>query len=324
MRSTFLVCAALLIAPPAFGADPIQHNLEQGLKKLSRLKYKEAIKFFEKAVKYPTATRAQRARALEGLAECYLALRRSADAESAYSRMLSENPRADLRPGVSPKLRDFFMNVKKRRFPPDMIDFRQESQSAEGGIVARMLDPWRRVARVVRVSRVGQGEWTRITIASADGSTYRIAPPVSGAEDGEWFVEAQGPDGTAVATIGTASGAFLVRGKGSARAGLDVPVSDKPQAKPGAGAVAGTVSTTESATVVKNAWTETPAATTPPSAPPAAVAVVAPAAPPAQSHTLTWVLVIAAVVVVGGLGAGGGYYLSQRPSGSAQLSLGQK
>jgi hypothetical protein len=325
MRLILAVCAALLVASTALGSDSVQRDLEQGMRKLAAQKYKDAIKSLEHAVKSPTATRAQRARALEALGECYVATRRLPDAESAYSRLLAENPRADLRPGVSPKLRDFFLEVKKKRFPEDMVEFRQESQSPDGSVVIHLLDPWRKVARVVRVSRVGDGEWTRTIVSSTDGLTYRVQPPPSADKPGEWFVEAQGPDGVAVSTVGTASTPFYARANNGAggtpkKGTQEVPLASK--SKPGSGTVAGTVTTTESATVVKNPnpWvtdTEAPVAVTAP--PPAEQ----PPAQPSEGHTLLWVVIAAAVVVAAGAGVGG-YVWSQQPSGYSQISVGVK
>jgi hypothetical protein len=334
MRRALAVCAALLAAPLASGTDAIQRELEQGLRNLGSLKYKDAIKHFERAVKYPAATRAQRSRALEGLGECYVATRRLPEAESAYSRLLSENPRADLRPGVSPKLRDFFIEVKRKRFAPDMIEFRQESQTADGGVVVHLLDPWRKVTRVVRVSRIGEGEWMRITVASSDGATYRVsAPPAQGAAV-EWYVEAQASDGAAVSTVGTTLSPFVVKAKSGGAPSKqapaqapEVPLATASQSgKAGAGTVQGTVSTTESAAVAKNPWVVTPEPTQPQPAPEGAVAkaTLSTSAESGGAGGAKWFLIALGAVVVAGAAAGGGYWLSQRPSGETLITLGQK
>lgn len=232
MRPAIVLGIGMLVAAPSHAADPIQRDLDAGLKKLSALRYKDAVKPLERVSRNPQANKAQRARANEALGECLLALRLRKAAEAAYLRLITDNPRADLRPGVEPKLREFFLEVKASKYPRNTVEFRREADAPDGSMTIRLLDPWRRVTRVARVARVGIGEWTRSVVSSADGMVYRALPPppVPG-ERVEWFVEAQGFDGSAVASVGTASAVFVIDTSAPvAVAASPAPAPDAPRA----------------------------------------------------------------------------------------------
>jgi len=112
----FPVAEQALAAPDA--GTRVRERLARGKALFEDLEYRKAIRTLAPVTKDPAATRAQRLRAFEVIGLSYLILGEEGRAREAFQDLLAIDPGYQLRDDTgSPKIRDFFDQVKREYVP---------------------------------------------------------------------------------------------------------------------------------------------------------------------------------------------------------------
>jgi hypothetical protein len=177
-----LLCLAMLIAvaAPRLGAAPgdplpvVKVRLEQGQRAYDDQDYAAAIRVLAPVTRDPTATRAQRLRALELIALAQFIRRDLAGARDTFERILDIDPGFELteRSG-SPRLRSFFDDLKRELVPGYAGAAELEHAAPDSAIAGHRIELEIRAVRgagavidvVVQVRR--RGELTFHPVAAA-------------------------------------------------------------------------------------------------------------------------------------------------------------
>jgi hypothetical protein len=132
---------------------------------------------------------------LEG--RCHVALGHLADAEAAFTQMISLDPRAELDPSLSPKIRDAFKSAKRKLYPEDYLALK-ELPAGPDLKRAELVDPWRRVSSVV-VGRWDeeQQKFVEETLPP-NGNVY-----LAQVKERAWYLEARNASATSIARLGS-------------------------------------------------------------------------------------------------------------------------
>lgn len=183
--------AVMLIA--SLGAQPF---LEAGARAYERQDYEQAVRQLRMAFGVAELERADRRRAAELLAKSYLALGQRFEAVEVFASLVQTDPRAP-QPEGSPKVRDAFLEGKRRVYSGDYVKLRQVASTPREVVVA-LTDPWERVATVTLYESDGGPFRPRELVAQDDLFRATLAPSTA-----RYYLEARGTD-RSLATVGGA------------------------------------------------------------------------------------------------------------------------
>lgn len=185
-------------------AQPANPYLEAARGLARELKFAEAIAQLKVARQVPDLQGAQRVEVLELLARCQIAEGNRADAEAAFTELLSLEPEHELdREATSPKIVAVFDEVKRRLFPDERVSLVEES-APPGRVRARVVDPFKRVRRAELVTRTGAGPWVSEPLTVGDRLLDLPAPTAPGAEARAWYLRLVGDSDEVLATLASA------------------------------------------------------------------------------------------------------------------------
>jgi tetratricopeptide (TPR) repeat protein len=213
-----LACALALTAwsaaPAAAQNNPL---IQRGQTEYDELRFEEALQTLSAALVRSGNSPADYATIYRLLAFTYLALGREEEAAGAYRSMLPLDP--DFEPGseVSPRMRQFFAQVRERWEaegrpgsgppPPVEIEHRSPAEAERGTEVtlsAQVEDPASRVAQLVLAYRQGTDAVFNRLDTRLEGGSYvatipadDVAPPLV-----EYYFEALDAQGLPVAARG--------------------------------------------------------------------------------------------------------------------------
>jgi hypothetical protein len=185
-------------------AQPANPYLEAARGLARELKFAEAIAQLKVARQVPDLQGAQRVEVLELLARCQIAEGNRADAEAAFTELLSLEPEHELdRQATSPKIVAVFDEVKRRLFPDERVSLVEES-APPGRVRARVVDPFKRVRRAELVTRTGAGPWVSEPLTVGDKLLDLPAPTAPGTEARAWYLRLVGDSDEVLATLASA------------------------------------------------------------------------------------------------------------------------
>lgn len=213
-----LVCAGAVLAPAAALAQPdagvrVRARLDRGQELFAELEYRKAIEILAPVPRNPAATRAQRLRALEVIGLSHLILGEDAAARRAFEHLLTIDPGYQLRDDTgSPKIRDFFDQVKREHVPGFQGSAELEHSAPEGAAAARPIELDVNVTegddQVGQVTahwrRRGVLEYRRQPMNRVDGRRWRgrFQLPASRTRYAlEYYIEARDPGGSPVGRV---------------------------------------------------------------------------------------------------------------------------
>jgi hypothetical protein len=190
-------------------AQPVNPWLEEARLLSRELRFGEAIERLTVARTVPGLGDDQRREVLELLARCQLAEGRRADADASLTELLRAEPAFEFdRAQTSPKILDAFDAAKRALYPPDFV--RLEVISAPAGRVAlRLIDPWKLVREVRRLSRVDGAAW-RDEACERDGARVGFPVAIATGSTLEWYAQAHGPADAVLFTLGAPDAPFAV------------------------------------------------------------------------------------------------------------------
>ena len=166
------------------------------------LKFTEAIALLRVARQVPNLDRTQRIEVLELLAKCHVAEGDRPAAEAAFSELLSVEPEHEIDRETSPKIIEVFDEVKRKLFPERRVTLVEET-APPGRVRARVVDPFKRVSFILLMVRTGEGPWEANEV-TLEGRVLDVPTPLSPTETVSWYVQAKGPEGVVLATLGSA------------------------------------------------------------------------------------------------------------------------
>tara|TARA_R110002096_G_scaffold436038_2_gene665752 strand:- start:6887 stop:7780 length:894 start_codon:yes stop_codon:yes gene_type:complete len=239
---TVLGMLLLGLSPRAVFAQSPDQQVEKGLGEFSDLEFAQAIASLEVVVDAPDATPSQRLLALELIAISHLSLRQTKKAEEAFERLLALRPEYELRNhDGSPKVIALFEAVKLEVVKLETVK-RQSSKTEPDRLASKRVRlSWQGLPSAKAGKRMmvvvdaegssptsmellwkvrGDSEFEVAEMRRYKGSRWRakIRLPAE-ADDYElaMFVEALGPAGEVVATLGDEASAthHRVSGRGS-------------------------------------------------------------------------------------------------------------
>lgn len=168
----------------------------------TELKFAEAITQLAVARQVPNLDRTQRAEVLELLARCHVAEGNRAEAEAAFTELLSQEPDFELdRTSTSPKIVAVFDEVKARLYPGGVVTL-VEVTGPPGRVRAQLVDPYRKATQAVLHQKRGDGEWTQGPVPLAP-RTLDFPLPLAAAMPVRWFVEVRDASGAVLAALGS-------------------------------------------------------------------------------------------------------------------------
>jgi hypothetical protein len=189
------VVAFLLLAQPG---NPY---LAQGRALAFELKFAEAVEQLKVARRVPGAPLEERLEVLELLATCLVAEGARDGAEEAYAELLTLRPEHELDEGTSPKVSELFTQVKRRLYPGDSVGLFPLAGRDDEALV-RVVDPYRRAAAFVLVTREDGGAWGSRPVPRTDDGV-RVSLEVRPGHALELYLEARAADGRVLASLGT-------------------------------------------------------------------------------------------------------------------------
>lgn len=215
------VVSAVSLAAPAVASAQANPLGRLGREQFDDLRYEEAIQTLSAAILRRGNTPAQEIELYELLGLSYLAVNRNEEAEGAFRAVLARDRAHRLDGSNAPRVVEFFEQVRQhlttepvttageRALRPVQIEHRSPAEHARGTALtldAGVVDPDRQSESLVLAWRVGsQGIFHRTTAENHGG---RFAAVVPGNEVRppmlEYYLEAVGPNGIAVASRGDA------------------------------------------------------------------------------------------------------------------------
>lgn len=171
-------------------------ELEEGRAAFSSLKYQQAITVLG-TVTTSNAPSSEKAEAFGLMARAYLALGKTANAQSAFEGQLQEDPMAEEPPGA-PKVKQAFLAAKRARFPPGYVQL-VKRPSGEDSLVLDVVNPWR-VTLLVQAWEATTGDFVKKSV-TLDGLRVVLALPAGS----KTWVQAVSAEGKPLATFASAS-----------------------------------------------------------------------------------------------------------------------
>lgn len=191
------LAAALLLS-----AQPSNAWLEEARGLIAKLRFAEALQRLEIARQVPGNDAATAQSVLELTAYCQVAEGRREDAERTFIALLELDPRAELSRDVSsPKVVEAFEGARRRHFPPDYVKL-SEAPAPVGRAQLELVDPWKKVARVVLHQRRDGDAWREAPLEGTAGQ-FSFPLVVTVGSQLEWFVEALDAEDAVLAAIGS-------------------------------------------------------------------------------------------------------------------------
>lgn len=217
------VAAAVSLAAPAVAQAQAQANTlgRIGREQFDDLRYEEAIQTLSAAILRRGNTAAQEVELYELLGLSYLAVNRTEEAEGAFRAVIARDRAHRLDASQAPRVVEFFEAVRQRAareasaagaertLRAVQIEHRSPAEHARNTALtldAAVTDPDRQAESLVLAWRVGsQGIFHRTAAENHNGrfaaviAASEVRPPMV-----EYYLEAVGPDGIAVASRGDA------------------------------------------------------------------------------------------------------------------------
>ncbi|MDX2009429.1 MAG: tetratricopeptide repeat protein [Myxococcaceae bacterium] len=168
----------------------------------TELKFGEAITQLTVARQVPNLDGAQRAQVLELLARCHVAEGNRAEAEAAFTELLSLEPDFEIdRESTSPKIVTVFDDVKARLYPGGAVSVIEVS-APPGRVRAQVVDPYRKVTRAVLFERRGDGAWgeTPLTVSAR---TLDFPLPRAAGVPVQWYAQLVDGGGEVLCAVGS-------------------------------------------------------------------------------------------------------------------------
>jgi hypothetical protein len=195
-------------------------------------RFVEARGQLEIALEVPSMESTQELETLDLLARCHIAEGRRVLAEEAYARLLARDPHWEPDRSASPKILEVFDAAKSKLFARQYATFR-ELPAPPRHLRAAVLDPWKRVARVLLMSQsTGQRTWREQELHLAEhvaAFDFGAAPQTE-----RWYLEARGGSGELLARLGSSDEPFTleVRSRAPEEALAPRPVKPDPPGRP--------------------------------------------------------------------------------------------
>ena len=218
LRALAVAALALVVTTPLVAEDAqaeVRARLEAGQKRYQDQDYRAAIETLTAVVQDPVATRDQRARAYEYLGMSWLILGKRPRAREAFEELLAIDPHYTLSdPSHSPKLREFFDDVRARFLPGygrAEGEAELEHAAPTAATAGRRIEVAADVIRGAPLVQVVMVEWRRqgmLTYAAAamsgGGGRWRLelVPPRETSDYAlEYYLEARDGHGRVVARV---------------------------------------------------------------------------------------------------------------------------
>jgi hypothetical protein len=171
-------------------------------------RFVEARGQLEIALEVPSMEPTQELETLDLLARCHIAEGKRALAEEAFARLLAHDPHWEPDRSTSPKILEVFDAAKSRLFARQYATFR-ELPAPPRHLRAAVLDPWKRIARVLLMSQSsGQKSWQERELLLADhvvAFDFDTAPQTE-----RWYLEARDGAGETLARLGSSDEPFTL------------------------------------------------------------------------------------------------------------------
>lgn len=188
-------------------AQPSNVWLDEARTLIAELQFTEALARLEVARQVPSNGPQTKKAILEWTAYCQLAEGRYPDAERTFMTLLELEPNATLTREVSsPKVLEAFEATRRKRFPPDYVKL-SELPSPAGRAQLELVDPWKKVSRVVLHQRRDEDAWTEVRLE--EGLTFPLAASIGG--QFQWFVEALDAHDAVLTSVGSRAAPREVR-----------------------------------------------------------------------------------------------------------------
>lgn len=184
----FVLTALLCLMPGVAGANAY---LDEGKRLYAQLQYSQAIDQLRVAREVPNATRSEKVEAMDLLARCLIAESQREEAGRVYADLLTFAPGAQLDAALSPKIREVFDEAKRRLYPDGYTALRRLPAAPGVVVYARTGESWR------ELQLAAQEGWLQATFGA------------QGEEATAWYAEALGPDGVAIAQLGSRAAPFM-------------------------------------------------------------------------------------------------------------------
>jgi hypothetical protein len=172
-------------------------ELEEGRAAFSSLKYQQAITALTTVTTTTGATSQEKAEAFGLIARSWLALGKTANAQTAFEGQLTEDPMAEEPPGA-PKVKQAFLAAKRARFPAGYVQLVQRP-STEGSLVLDVVNPWR-APLLVLAWEATTADYVK-KVVTLDGNRAVLALQ----RGSRTWVEVVSPDGKRLASFASAA-----------------------------------------------------------------------------------------------------------------------
>ena len=186
---------ALPLLSALLAANPY---LDEGRALYDTVRYAQAEPKLKLATEAPESTVDERRQAFDLYARCLMAMGRTPEAQTAYAKLLAEDPEAPPPGDAAPKIRELFQAARRQVYPPDYVRL-SGLPSAPGRVEADLLDPWGNVAEVL-LQVEDAGRWTSHAVTREGRRCSARLPPAQ--EGARWALEARAADGRVLASLG--------------------------------------------------------------------------------------------------------------------------
>lgn len=199
-----------LVAALVLSAQPSNTWLEEARALIAQLKFGEALQRLEVARQVPGLDTAAKQSILEFMAYCQVAEGKRDDAERTFTELLDLDAAAELSSDVSsPKVTEAFEAARRKHFPSDYVKL-FESPAPVGRAQLELVDPWKKVTRVVLHQRRDEGQWAEQVLEGQRGR-YSFPLVVAVGSQLEWFVEAVNGADLMVSSVGSVDAPKVIR-----------------------------------------------------------------------------------------------------------------
>lgn len=185
----------VVVTALVFGANPY---LPQAREAVQQMHYGQARAQLDLAMGVTTSSRDEKRELAHLSALVWAAEGKLAKAEAEYEALLAADPSAPAPQAGPPRLRDAFRRVKERLYPLGYVGL-VERPAPEGRVAVALTDPWALVSTLVLTQSFETRAEAELLLADEAGLASGTLLP--GARS--WFVEARGPQGAALAHLGT-------------------------------------------------------------------------------------------------------------------------
>jgi hypothetical protein len=226
-RVRSIVSGALVLVIASFALDAAGEAadaLAAGRSLWRSFEYEDAIVQLQAVLNDPSASAAQRLEALELMSVLHLTLRRDAQAQETFVRLLNLDPGHNLTdPGYPPRVQEFYANARRAFIPQISIEIEPVVPSAipDSGtlaLTAVISGDSQGVERALAFVRTaGETSYRRALMRRQDGNEFTadVPTPPQG-RDLEYYFEVQAPSGHVLGRLGSDSDPRTLAASGSA------------------------------------------------------------------------------------------------------------